>query len=92
MPLAQTEFWKNFPGLVWSNPKADDAVYIRAALLKGRFDVLLPIAVEFGIERIVTEWTILLEENSPETQRAKTVVERILNNIQKGFQIAAAKD
>ena len=66
MPLAQTEFWKKFPGLVSSNPKADDAVYIRAALLKGRFDVLLPIAVEFGIERIETEWTILLEENSRE--------------------------
>ena len=53
------DFWTQFPGLVWSNPKAGDAVRIRAALLNPKFHVLLAIAVEFGCERLMEEWKIL---------------------------------
>ena len=84
------EFWKKHPGLVWSNPEANDAVYIRAALLRPRFDRLLDIAVEFGLQRLRTEWSVLLIEDTPEAKRAHDSVERILINIEKGFLSVAS--
>ena len=86
------EFWKKYPGLVWSNPEADDAVYIRAALLRPRFSRLLDIAVEFGSPRLREEWDVLTEEGTPEAIRARGPVERILTNIEKGFSSVAARD
>src|SRR5437016_3847106 len=59
------QFWQKHPGLVWSNPEADDGVHIHAALLRPRFDRLLDIAVEFGLDRLRLEWSTLLEENTP---------------------------
>lgn len=50
------QFWRRHPGLVWSNPEADDVVHIRAALLRSRFDRLLDIAVEFGTEALKRRW------------------------------------
>jgi hypothetical protein len=84
------EFWAKYPGLVWSNPEADDAIYIRAALLRPRFTRLLPIAVEFGLERVKYEWDVLIEEGTPAAVRARPIVERILGNIEKGFAIASS--
>lgn len=84
------EFWKKHPGLVWSNPDADDAVYIRAALLRPRFSRLLDIAVEFGLPRLRQEWDVLAEEGTPEAIRARNPVERILTNIENGFSRVAA--
>lgn len=84
------EFWKKHPGLVWSNPEADDAIHIRAALLRPRFDRLLDIAAEFGLERLRLEWSTLLDEHTPETSRAHDSVERILTNIEKGFSSVAS--
>jgi len=86
------EFWKKHPGLVWSNPEAGDTVYIRAALLRLRFDRVLDIAVEFGLERLRVEWSTLLRENTPEARRASDCVERILINIEKGFSSVAGRD
>jgi hypothetical protein len=79
------EFWRKHPGLVWSNPDADDAVRIRRALLRPRFDQLLDIAVEFGIERLRSEWSVLEQEDTLEARRAQPIVKRILANIQQGF-------
>jgi len=50
MSGARREFWKRHPGLVWFNPEADDAVFIRAALVHPRFLRLLDIAREFSME------------------------------------------
>jgi len=86
------EFWAKHPGLIWSSPEADDAVHIRAALLRPRFDRLLDIAVVFGLERVRHEWSILLAEDTPEARRARTSVDRILTNIEKGFSSVAARD
>jgi hypothetical protein len=82
-------FWEKFPGLVWSNPSADDTVYIRAALTQPRFEMLLQIVDNFGLDCLRAEWRVLRDENTAETQRAAPIVERILANIEKGFALAA---
>src|ERR1051325_10778349 len=65
------EFWRRHPGLVWSNPEAPDAVFIRAALLKARFTELLDIAIEFGLDRLKEEWRVLDEEGTPKARLAR---------------------
>ena len=83
-------FWKRHRGLVWSNPDASDSVHIRAALLRPRFERLLDIALEFGMDRMRAEWSELSSEETEELRRARNAVERILDNIEKGFDLAAA--
>jgi len=87
----RSAFWDRHPGLVWSNPDADDSVHIRAALVRPRFQQLLAIAVEFGLERVWAEWDALQSSPTPEIEQARPSVNRILNNIQEGFRIAAAR-
>jgi hypothetical protein len=89
---APSEFWKQHPGLVWSNPAAGDATHIRAALLRPRYGQLLDIALEFGPERLRQEWAELRSDDTRDVQRAKASVERILAHIEKGFALAAARD
>jgi hypothetical protein len=84
------DFWTQFPGLVWSNPKASDAVRIRAALLNPKFHVLLAIAVEFGCERLMEEWKILQTDPLTDASRAAPSVNRILKNILRGYEQAGA--
>jgi hypothetical protein len=84
-----TRFWQKHSGLVWSNPAADDAVYIRAALLRPRFSRLLDIALEFGVERVRAEWAALHDAGLPEAATAAKPVERILRHIEEGFRRAA---
>jgi hypothetical protein len=90
MTAAHREFWRRHPGLVWSNPEADDATHIRAALVRPRFRVLLEIAVEFGLERLRGEWKDLCSAPTPEVVRATNAVERILANLEEGAARAAA--
>lgn len=85
-------FWQEHRGLVWSNAAAGDATRIRAALLQPRFGLLLDIAHEFGVARLRLEWDVLMTEGTPEAKRAQTSVERILNNIEKGFALASTRD
>lgn len=86
----RTDFWTQFPGLVWSNPGAGDSARIRAALLKPRFHVLLAIAVEFGCERLNEEWNILQADPLTDTSGAAPAVNRILKNILRGYQQACS--
>jgi len=90
MAPERREFWQKHPGLVWSNSAAPDHVYIRAALLRPRFSELLDIALEFGLERVEQEWAELQLDDTHEVRRATPMVERILSNLGKGFQIAAS--
>jgi len=90
MATLHREFWRQHGGLVWSNPEAGDEVRIRAALVRPRFDRLLGIALEFGLDRLRQEWNVLLEEGTSETRRVRATVERILANIEKGFVLAAS--
>jgi len=50
---------------------------------------LLGIALEFGLERVRQEWDFLKGERSREVERARESVERILHNIQEGFELAS---
>ena len=85
-------FWNRHRGLVWSNPMANDGVHIRAALLKPRFERLLDIAVEFGVDRLRAEWKALETDDQVEISRARPSVERILDHIEKGFALAARRN
>ena len=89
---AANAFWQRHPGLVWSNPDAEDSVWIRAALVRPRFSQLLDIALEFGLERVQAEWAVLQTDRTPGVERAGRPVERILRHIQEGFARAAARD
>jgi hypothetical protein len=89
---APNEFWMRHRGLVWSNPAASDSVHIRAALVRPRFGLLLDIALEFGLERLRSEWMELQKDDTHEIARARPSVERILEHIEKGFTIAAARN
>jgi hypothetical protein len=92
MASLNREFWQTHPGLIWSNPDVDDAIRIRAALLRPQFQRLLDITLEFGLPRVQEEWVTLLEHSTHEATRARNSVERILANIEKGFSRAASRN
>lgn len=83
--------WEKHRGLVWSNPAASDIVHLWAALLRPQFDCLLEAAVEFGVARLSDEWRILVEEDTQPARRVRPIVERILNNISRGFALEAER-
>ena len=89
---AMNSIWQRHPGLVWSNPDASDSVRIRAALVRPRFERLLDIVAEFGMDRVRHEWAALCGEPNAEVERARGPVERILRNIGKGFELAASRN
>jgi hypothetical protein len=90
--MSANAYWRKHRGLVWSNPAADDAVHIRAALLRPRFGRLLDIAMEFGLPRVQQEWAVLEAEPTREVARARAPVERILRHIEEGIGHAASRD
>jgi hypothetical protein len=92
MNASTSAFWQTQPGLVWSNPNAGDAVYIRAALLRPRFGQLLDFAVVFGLTRVRQDLDFRRAEPTPEVERARPPVERILRHIEEGFARAATRD
>ena len=92
MNLVADKFWQRHPGLVWSNPEADDSVFIRAALLKPTFTRLLDVVLEFGLEKVKDEWATLQADHSKEVKRAASAVARIFANIEKGFALAASRN
>lgn len=83
-------FWKKYPGLIWSNRNAGDAVRIRAALMRPLFPVLLDIAARFGLERLEHEWAILLADSETDARRVQPSVSHILVNIRRGYEQACA--
>jgi len=88
MAELKREFWARHPGLAWSNPEADNEVRIRAALLRPRFERLLNIALQFGLEPLQSQWRRLLSNPTRDVTCAQAAVERILANIEKGFRRA----
>jgi hypothetical protein len=83
------EFWKRFPGLVWSNPDASDTVMIRAALARPKTDRLQQIVHEFGIERVRAEWDILVDDPlKPYSATHISVCNRILAQIEAELEHA----
>lgn len=81
-------FRDRHPELVWSNRGADDAIYIRRALVDPRFTTLLDAAREFGVDRLEREWEVLMATPSTEARRAQQATTRILRNIRRGYEQA----
>jgi hypothetical protein len=78
-------FKTRHPCLVWSNSRASDAVWIRAALLRPRFNTILDACLEFGLTRVCQEWELLLRDNAPEALPVAHESNRILKHIEEGF-------
>jgi transcriptional regulator with XRE-family HTH domain len=89
-PARPQRFQEKYRHLVWSNPEAPASTFIRQALLRPEFSVLLDAAVEFGLPAVQEQWRILQAEGSPEARRAATTTTRMLRNIQDGHDQAAA--
>jgi len=79
-------------GLVWSNRQASDDIWIRTAILKPRFSILLDMALAFGLNRLEDEWTLLQKSTPAESTRVAHTVNRILRNIRLGYERAASRN
>lgn len=79
-------------GLAWSNPEGiSDTALIRAALRRGNFSVVLQACAEHGVDRVASEWQAMRQQPEPEAGPALVAqVERVLRNIRRGRQHAAA--
>ena len=86
--MAASPFAERHRTLVWSNSRAGDEVYLRAALLKPRFHTILDACATFGIDTVRREWRMLADEGTPEARRAAPHIERMLRNIEEGFRRA----
>ncbi|MGB4117840.1 MAG: helix-turn-helix transcriptional regulator [Polaromonas sp.] len=88
-PLASPlPFTQKYRQLVWSNPDAPAEVFVRQALLKPDFSVLLDAATEFGLDFVDAQWAVLMAEGSKEAARARPATERTLRNIRSGYEQA----
>lgn len=81
-------FTQKYRQLAWSNPNAPAEVFVRQALLKPDFSVLLDAAVEFGLDFVEAQWAVLMAEGSKEAVRARSATERTLRNIRGGYEQA----
>ena len=79
-------FVKKYKMLVWSNPQAPVEVFIRRALLRPDFSILMDAAQEFGISKLMHEWQILRDESSLEACRAAPVTQRMLAHMGGSFK------
>ena len=87
-PLEPLPFTQKYRQLVWSNPDAPAEVFVRQALLKPDFTVLLDAATEFGLGFVDAQWALLIAEGSKEAARARLATERTLRNIRVGYEQA----
>jgi transcriptional regulator with XRE-family HTH domain len=73
-------------GIAWSNQNMDAPALITNALLKGSYGTILEAAVQYGIDLVRRQWDEVKDARSArESKHARTSVDRILNNIEKGF-------
>lgn len=78
---ARQPFTQKYKALVWSNQNAPAEIFIRKALLRPDFTVLLDAAEEFGVPKLKKEWQVLEDEGTPEAQRAAPVTKRMLTHM-----------
>lgn len=81
MAAARQPFTQKYKALVWSNQNAPTEVFIRHALLRPDFSVLLDAAVEYGVPKLVKEWRVLEAEGSRESNRAAATTRRMLTHM-----------
>lgn len=78
---ARRPFVEKYKSLVWSNPEARAEIFIRKALLRPDYSMLLDAAEEFGVPKLVEQWRVLESEVTPETTRAAPVTKRMLTHL-----------
>ncbi len=83
------ELKQQLRGVLWSNANAPEQAYVRAALLRPRFHLILAIALELGLDRVTAEWDFLKAYGGDRTERVAGPVERMIGNIGEGFRHAA---
>ena len=86
--ISPLPFKQKYRQLVWSNPDAPAEVFVRQALLKPDFSVLLDAATEFGLAFVDEQWAVLVAEGSKEAVRALPATGRTLRNIRYGYEQA----
>jgi hypothetical protein len=79
-------------GLAWSNPNVSPEVLVRSALLTGSYMTVLEAVVEEGMELVRVQWSVLVRSDNGVSKRLRVNVERMLDNIQKGFDLAGGGD
>lgn len=67
-PAISVPFVQKYKILFWSNPQAPVEVFIRRALLRPDFSILMDAAQEFGVPKLMQEWQILQDESSLEAR------------------------
>ena len=73
-------------GIAWSNQNMDARALITNALLNGSYSTILEAAVQYGIDLVRRQWDQVKDGRSVRVSKhARTSVDRILNNIAKGF-------
>lgn len=73
----------------WSNPDGiTDSALIQNVLLLGTFAYTLEVCAIFGIERVRSEWDVLMQGHEDVTPRRVDHLNRQLRNIARGFAIA----
>jgi excisionase family DNA binding protein len=88
-PGCHESFWKQFPGLVWSNSKASDTVMIRAVLTRPKKERLEAVGREFGMKRLQREWSILRRDKiTPLSPRHVSLVSDLLDQTEKNLKHA----
>jgi len=82
-------FWKQFPGLVWSNSKASDTVMIRAVLTRPKKERLEAVGQKFGVRRLKREWSILRNDKiTPLSPTHISLVSELLDQTEKNLKHA----
>lgn len=89
--MTSQDFGSKYRSLVWSRQDATPDVILRTALLSPRFHIILDACAAFGLSAVAGQWQALSHEGSLEAKRAAPIVERILRNIEVGFQHAACR-
>lgn len=72
-------------GLAWSNSAITDEVLIRKALVTGRFSVILQACLDFGLDRVRSQWTVVSQDSEMTSLMTRQLINDIINNITKGF-------
>ena len=75
--------------LTWSNPDISDEVLIRKALITGRFSFILQACLEFGLDAVRAQWSVVVQDPELTNPVIRALVGDILDNIARGFAQAA---
>jgi hypothetical protein len=78
-------------GLAWSNPNVSNEVLVRNALLRGGYSAVLQAVLDCGMDFVQAQWALMNRPGQEGlTRAARENIPRMLKNIAKGLDRAAA--